>query len=71
MAPVWVSNKTTKPGTRRYVLLYRFEITQKMLDDATAAGVTGGINARFDIDHGFDGTGVYWGRKSGSISWRP
>ena len=40
---------------------YRFEITDPMLAAAAAAGVSGGINARFDVDHGFDGTGVYWG----------
>ncbi|MDI1313706.1 FlgD immunoglobulin-like domain containing protein, partial [Prosthecobacter sp.] len=38
---------------------YKFEITQAMLDRATLAGVTG-INAVFDIDHGYENYGVYW-----------
>ena len=35
---------------------YKFVITQTMLDKAG-----GSIDAIFDIDHGFDGTGILWG----------
>lgn len=39
---------------------YRFVITQAMIDAALAAGLDG-VEGRFDIDHGYEGVGTYWG----------